>query len=129
MNETLADQIKGIREALGMTQEQLAERCGFSQSYIADIEKGRRENLQLSTIKKIAEGLRCSALVRIALDKDINQILDEQSTQVAEKIVAITSGSAALERQLPDKKIIDEEIQATKKDLLEQHRSALWQEL
>ena len=129
MNKTLADQIKGIREALGMTQAQLAERCGFSQSYIADIENGRRENLELSTVKKIAEGLRCSALVQIAPDKDINQILDEQSTQVAEKIVAITSGSAALERQLPNKKIIDEEIRATKKDLLEQHRSALWQEL
>ena len=129
MNKTLADQIKGIREALGMTQEQLAERCGFSQSYIADIENGRRENLELSTVKKIAEGLKCTTLVQIAPDKDINQILDEQSTQVAEKIVAITSGSAALERQLPDKKIIDEEIQATKKNLLEQHRSALWQKL
>ena len=129
MNKTLADQIKGIREALGMTQGQLAERCGFSQSYIADIENGRRENLELSSVKKIAEGLRCSALVLIVPDKEINQILDEQSTQVAEKIVAITSGSAALERQLPDKKIIDEEIRATKKDLLEQHRSALWQGL
>ena len=129
MNKTLADQIKGIREALGMTQGQLAERCGFSQSYIADIENGRRENLELSSVKKIAEGLRCSALIRIAPDKDINQILDEQSTRIAEKIVAITSGSTALERQLPDKKIIDEEIRATKKNLLGQNRSALWQEL
>ena len=129
MTQTLADQIKKIREALGMTQEQLAERCGFSQSYIADIENGRRENLEFSTIKKIAEGLKCSALLRLTPDKDINQILDEQSTKVARKIVAITSGSAALEMQLPDKKIIEDQIRETKKNLLEQYRSALWQKL
>lgn len=126
MNKTLADQIKGIRETLGMTQEQLAERCGFSQSYIADIENGRRENLELSTLNKIAEGLECSMQIRIAPDKEIGQILDEQSAKVAKKIVAITSGSTALEMQLPDKKIIEEEIRKTQKDLLE-HRSSLWQ--
>lgn len=128
-NEPMGDQVKRIREALGMTQEQLAARCGLGQSYIADIENGRRGNLELSTVKKIAEGLECVAGVRLVLQKDISKILDERSTQVAEKIVAITSGSAALEMQLPDRKIIEREMKETKKDLLENHRSSLWQEL
>lgn len=125
----LGGQIRKIRTALGMTQEQLAERSGLAQSIIAEIEGGKRQNLGLFTIQKLAEGLNCKSLVQIIPEKEISQILDGRSTQVAQKIVSISSGSAAIEMQGPSPKAIQDEIREIKKDLLDKHRSRLWQNL
>lgn len=127
--QSLGEQIKNIRESLGMTQEQLAQRSGLAQSMVAEIENGKRTNLSISTIKKLAEGLYCDPLFQVLPKKDISEILDEQSTRLAEKIVFISSGSAAIEMQLPSQSAINEQIAQIKKDLLEKHRSALWQKI
>ena len=122
----VGEQVKKIRQALGMTQEQLAERTGFTQSYIAEIESGRKENLELFTIKKIAQGLNCQLLIQVIPQKNLSQLLDEQSTKVAQKIISLSSASTALERQLPDQEFIANEVEEMKKNILEKHRSALW---
>ena len=56
-------------------------------------------------------------------------ILDERSTDMAQKIVGMSSGSAAIEMQLPNQNLIKEQVSEIKKDLLEKHKSALWQEI
>jgi transcriptional regulator with XRE-family HTH domain len=38
----LPSALKRIRQERGLTQEQLAERSGFSQQYISGLEQGRR---------------------------------------------------------------------------------------
>jgi transcriptional regulator with XRE-family HTH domain len=45
-----------LRQAAGLTQEQLAERSGFSQQYISKLEKGRR-NPTIVTLYELATGL------------------------------------------------------------------------
>jgi transcriptional regulator with XRE-family HTH domain len=45
-----------LRQAAGLTQEQLAERSGFSQQYISKLEKGGR-NPTVVTLYELAEGL------------------------------------------------------------------------
>ena len=127
--QSIGDQIRSLREVLGMTQEQLAERSGLSQSMIADIENGRRANLTTPTINKLAEGLNCKYECRLIPQKDIQTILDEQSTAVANKIISTSSGSMAIEMQLPSKDVIDKQIMELKKELLEKHKSALWQKI
>ena len=125
----LGEQIRGVRAALGMTQQQLAQRSGLRQSMIAEIESGKRKDLCVSTIQKLAAGLSCQTLIHIVPQKEISQILDERSTDIAQKIVGISSGSAAIEMQMPNQKIVTEQINEIKKDLLEKHKSALWQEI
>lgn len=123
--QTLADQVRNMRLALGMTQEQLAERSGLTQSMIAEIENGKRANLSMTTIQKLAQGLNCHFIPQLMPYKDVSQILDEQSTQVAQKLISISSGSAAIEMQLPSQDAITRQIAELKKGLLE-HKSALW---
>ena len=125
----LADQIRQIRGALGMTQQQLAARCALHQSVIAEVESGKRKDLCLSTIKKLAAGLNCRTLIHVVPQKEISKILDERSTDIAQKIVGMSSGSAAIEMQRPNQNIVNEQINEIKKDLLEKHKSALWQEI
>ncbi len=48
-----------LRKAAGLTQEQLAERSGFSQQYISKLEQGRR-NPTVVTLYELANALGVS---------------------------------------------------------------------
>jgi transcriptional regulator with XRE-family HTH domain len=48
-----------LRKAAGLTQEQLAERSGFSQQYISKLEQGRR-NPTIVSLYELANGLGAS---------------------------------------------------------------------
>ncbi len=51
--------VKTQRARLGLTQEKLAERCGFDRTYISMLERGKR-NPSLLNLLKLAKGLRTS---------------------------------------------------------------------
>ena len=127
--QTIGDQIRTIRKALGMTQDQLAERSRLTQSVIAGIETGRRGNPSFATITKLAEALNCTFISRLSPKQEIPVFLEEQSDRLARKIVAISTGSSAIEFQSPSRKTVEEEIRQIKKDLLGKHKSALWQRI
>ena len=65
MRKLVGCNVKSARIAAGMTQEELAERSGFSQQYISGVECGRR-NPTIVTIYEIAQALGVSheALVK-----------------------------------------------------------------
>ena len=48
-----------LRKEAGLTQEQLAERCGLSQQYLSKLESGNR-NPTVVTLYEIAQGLGVS---------------------------------------------------------------------
>ena len=50
-------EIKDTRQALGLTQTEVAERLGVSASYISAVEAGRR-NLTLGQLANIANAMR-----------------------------------------------------------------------
>jgi transcriptional regulator with XRE-family HTH domain len=50
----LAKKIKLLRFSRGWSQETLADLCGFSRSYIANIESGKH-NLSLDNLERLAE--------------------------------------------------------------------------
>lgn len=55
----LAKAIRGRRKQLGLSQESLAEACGFDRTYISMLERGTR-NPSLQNLFKIASGLKTS---------------------------------------------------------------------
>lgn len=48
-----------LRKQSGLTQEQLAERCGLSQQYLSELERGKR-NPTVVTLYEIAQSLGVS---------------------------------------------------------------------
>jgi len=48
--------VKDRREALGLTQEEFAERAGIHRTYLSDIERGTR-NVSLVNIERVASAL------------------------------------------------------------------------
>lgn len=56
MRRLVGDNVKRLRLAGGLTQEQFAERSGFSQQYISDLERGRR-NPTVVSLFELAQAL------------------------------------------------------------------------
>jgi transcriptional regulator with XRE-family HTH domain len=50
----IGTQILAWRTALGWSQERLAQTAGISQSWLSDVETGKRTNLQTATLDRIA---------------------------------------------------------------------------
>lgn len=56
MRRLVGQNVRRLRLQKGMTQEQLAEASGFSQNYISDLERGRR-NPTVVTLYELATPL------------------------------------------------------------------------
>jgi len=61
--------VKRIRIARGLTQEELAERSGFSQQYLSDLERGRR-NPTIVSLWELSQALGATPVDLITPDDD-----------------------------------------------------------
>jgi transcriptional regulator with XRE-family HTH domain len=53
--EMLSQRLSSLRSFQGLTQEAFAEKAGISYKYYQAIEEGRRTDLRLSTLTRLAE--------------------------------------------------------------------------
>ena len=61
LNYIVASNLKRLRKKLGMSQEDLADKCGLHRTYLGAIERSER-NITLQTLEKLAESLEISPL-------------------------------------------------------------------
>ena len=59
--------MRRLRLERGLTQEQFAERSGFTQQYISDLERGRR-NPTVVSLLELAQALATTPVVLISPD-------------------------------------------------------------
>ena len=57
--EQLGNRIRSKRHILNLSQEKLAEKCGFDRTYISLIERGKR-NPSYTNLLKLSKGLATS---------------------------------------------------------------------
>ncbi|HEU4868216.1 MAG TPA: helix-turn-helix domain-containing protein, partial [Actinomycetota bacterium] len=62
---TLARTLRSLRLRAGLTQEELAERCGISARTISDVERGLRSKVYPSTARLLAQALHLSEEERL----------------------------------------------------------------
>ena len=93
--------ISAVRQALGMTAKQLAERVGLSQPRIAKMELNEN-NLKISTMKKIAEGLDCDFVYGFVPKSSLQETINRQARKKAEAILSNVNTNMALEDQIAD---------------------------
>jgi transcriptional regulator with XRE-family HTH domain len=64
--KAVGEEIRRARRELALTQRELADRLGASQSYVANVEAGR-ENLTLGKLAQIADALGTALAIRLEL--------------------------------------------------------------
>jgi len=57
IQQQFGDKLKKLRNQKGLSQEELAFKCGLHRTYISDIERGSR-NVSLKNIEKVAKALK-----------------------------------------------------------------------
>lgn len=69
MRRLVGRNVRRFRLAAALTQEQLAERSGFGQQYISDLERGR-ENPTVVTLFELAQALSVTPVDLITPDEE-----------------------------------------------------------
>ncbi len=84
----MGQRIKQARKARHLTQEQLAEVCGLSASFLGHIERGTRK-ASLETLYALCETLQVSAdyLTGLEAARAVNVVFDGLQTIPAEQVI------------------------------------------
>ena len=121
--------IKAIREALGMTTAQLAQRIGVSQPRAVAIEKAEKDkSITLESLERAARALNCRVAYTLIPRKPLNELVEERAQIVAKKHLRSTKHSMALEAQSVDKADEKEQLKLLSELLTRKAGSELWQD-
>lgn len=121
--------IKAIREALGMTMAQLAQKIGVSQSRVFVIEKAEKEgSITLNSLERAAQALDCRVVYTLIPRKPLNDLVEERARIVAKKRLQSARHSMALEAQSVDASDEEEQLKQLIRRLMEKAGSELWED-
>ena len=110
--------IRAIREALGMTAEQLGKRLGVKQPSVVALEQSEAKGtIELATLRRVAEALDCTLVYALVPNKPLEQSVRERARLFARRRFEPIGHSMALEDQkAPRKKddaVVDEMLRET----------------
>lgn len=95
--------IRAIRDALGMSTSELAQRTGLSKGRISQIERAERDrSLRLETLERVAAALGCRVEYVLVPRRPLDDMVWEQARAKAAPEIAAVDHTMALEDQRPD---------------------------
>lgn len=121
--------IKAIREALGMTTTQLANRLGVVQSRAVTIEQAEAHGkITLNSLEKAANALDCRLVYALVPRKALDELVRERAERLAKKRMESTRHSMALEAQGVEAADEQEQLKRMINRLLEKVGSEIWED-
>jgi len=115
--------IKAIREALGMTTAQLAQRIGVSQPRV---KAEKNASITLDSLERAARALDCRVVYALVPRKPLDDMVAERAHIVARKRLQSTRHSMALEAQSVDRSDEEEHLKRLREQLIRKSGSELW---
>jgi len=95
--------IRAIRDALGMSTRELAQRVGLSKGRISQIERAERDrSLTLDTLERVAAALGCRVEYVLVPRESLEDMVWQQARAKATDEIAAVDHTMALEDQRPD---------------------------
>ena len=92
--------IKAIREALGMTAEQLAKRLGVKQPSVVAMEQSEAKgSIELATLRRVAEALDCTLVYALVPNKPLEAVVRDRARAFARRRREHVEHSMLLEDQ------------------------------
>src|ERR1700731_2404849 len=91
--------IKAIREALGMSSAQLANRVGMKQPSLTAIEQSElKGTIRLATLRRVAEAMDCTLVYALIPNEPLETIVQKQARKVARRRLQSVEHSMLLEQ-------------------------------
>lgn len=120
--------IRAIREALGMTTSQLAERLGVVQSRVPALEQSEaKKTVTLASLEKAAHALDCRLVYALVPRKPLEELVKDRARIKAKQRLASTRHSMALEAQSVAETDEIEQLKRLTRQLIEKSGSELWE--
>lgn len=92
--------VRAIRDALGMTGAQLAQRLGVSAQTVDALEKSETAGtLQLKNLRRLAEAMDCTLVYALVPNTSLTRIVDERAREIAVHDLARVAHTMRLEAQ------------------------------
>ncbi len=119
--------LRAIRDALGMTTRQLAQRMGKVQSTVVDLEKSEaRETISLAKLREAAAAMDCTLVYALVPNRPIDELLRARAEEIAERQLARASHTMALENQGLDQPALAAERKRLIEEILRESIARLW---
>lgn len=95
--------IRAIRDALGMSSNDLARRMGVSKARVGQIERGERERtITLDTLERAADALGCRVEYVLVPHRPLDDLVWAQARERASTEIGSVDHTMELEDQRPD---------------------------
>jgi predicted DNA-binding mobile mystery protein A len=118
---------RAIREALGMTNVQLAKRLGKAPQTIEDMQQSEAAGtIKIETLRELAEAMGCRLVYAVVPVKPLDALRKERATEIVRKALARTSHSMKLEAQDVDSKAEQRALARQIEKLLLGNPKRLW---
>jgi predicted DNA-binding mobile mystery protein A len=119
--------IRAIREAIGMTADQLASRLGVSQPRIIAIEKAEQHGaITMNTLSRAAEALDCTLVYALVPNSMLETQVRDRATQLAAEQLARVDHTMRLEDQEVGTEDLADERARLVAELLRGNLHRLW---
>jgi predicted DNA-binding mobile mystery protein A len=121
--------VKAIREALGMTAEQLGSRLGVSQVRALALEKAEASgSVTLASLERAAHALDCQLVYALVPRRPLEELVEERASQLALQQLKATRHTMALEAQSVDAADEEAQLERLTQKLVSEAGSSLWRE-
>lgn len=121
--------IRAVREALGMTTAQLAQRLGIAQPSAVGLEKAEASKaITLATLERAARALDCTLVYALVPRKPLENLVQERAREAARERLRTIGHSMALEDQHVHEEDERAQLERLAQSLIDGPGSALWRE-
>ncbi len=119
--------LKLIRDALGRTERQQAERLGISGATLHKSEQSEAEDrISLGQLRKLADGLDCELVYALVPRRPLTDVVQERARAIAMEEVGNVAHTMGLEDQRPGSERLRKQVERRTEELLRGRWSDLW---
>lgn len=119
--------LKLIREALGRTERQQAERLGISGPTLHKSEQSEADDrITLGQLRKLADGLDCELVYALVPRRPLTDMVRDRARAIAIEEVGGVAHTMGLEDQRPAAETLRKQVERRTEELLRGRWSDLW---
>lgn len=121
--------LRAMRDALGMTTRQFAQRLGVSQPTAFNLEQSEmRETISLKRLREAAEALDCTLVYALVPRKPLSELVEDRARALADAQLARLHHTMSLEDQALSPQDLGAERERLTRAFLEASPRRLWEE-